>query len=267
MLDTSVLVYVWRCGPCWPEWWPIWYSMVGCFHLRVSYGQSTTWQRLSLSRSNRWPLCSSWNHSAHLAPFFKLWRYPPSDAMLTSVISPTTVRLWREGMSYSFPYKSRGPAGCPFTLIYVDATGASSWHWSWSCGLWRLSQDSQLILPVLPPLLLSHWCHQQSRDWWLFCLQCWQCPHELRRSLSLVAMSQRCLMTQMALMLYKVTGVSESLASSLLALSCTITRSVEIHLYLNVPRQTQNNQQIHHKEVETHWRKGSQLELTTSQQN
>ena len=40
--------------------------------------------------------------------------------------------------------------------------------------LWRLCQGIQLILPFLLPLLLSHRCHQQSRDWWLFCLQCLQ---------------------------------------------------------------------------------------------
>ena len=33
--------------------------------------------------------------------------------------------------------------------------------------------------------LLSHRCHQQSGDWWLlFCLQCWQCLHDLLRPLS-----------------------------------------------------------------------------------
>ena len=50
--------------------------------------------------------------------------------------------------------------------------------------LWRLFRDAQLILPVLLLLLLSHRCHQQCGDWWSFCLQCWQCLHDLLRSLS-----------------------------------------------------------------------------------
>ena len=61
----------------------------------------------------------------------------------------------------------------PFTLVSVLmslmlSSAWSSWHWSQSCRLWRLCWDTQLILPVL--LLLNHWCHQQSRNWWLFCL-------------------------------------------------------------------------------------------------
>ena len=43
--------------------------------------------------------------------------------------------------------------------------------------LWKLCQDAQLILPVLI-LLLSQW-YQPSRYWWLVCLQCQQCFHDL----------------------------------------------------------------------------------------
>ena len=57
----------------------------------------------------------------------------------------------------------------------------SSRHWSPCRRLWRLCQDAQLNLSVLLPLLLSHQCHQQSGGWWLFCLQCWQCLHDLLR--------------------------------------------------------------------------------------
>ena len=60
----------------------------------------------------------------------------------------------------------------------------SSRHWSLCRRLWRLCRDAQLILPVLLPLLLSYRCHQQSGDWWLFCLQCWQCLHDLLKRLS-----------------------------------------------------------------------------------
>ena len=41
----------------------------------------------------------------------------------------------------------------------------SSRHLSPCRRLWRLCRDAQLILIVLPPLLLSHRCHQQSGDW------------------------------------------------------------------------------------------------------
>ena len=60
----------------------------------------------------------------------------------------------------------------------------SSQHWSLSRRLWRLCRDTQLILPVLLPFLLSHRCHQQSGGWWLLCLQNWPCLHNLPRHLS-----------------------------------------------------------------------------------
>ena len=60
----------------------------------------------------------------------------------------------------------------------------SSQHWSQCRRLWRLCWDAQLILPVLLPLLLSHWCRQQSGGWWLFCLKWWQCCYDLLRRLS-----------------------------------------------------------------------------------
>ena len=68
-----------------------------CFHYMVSHGQNTAWGTPSLSRSNTWPLSSLWKPSTHLALFFELWRYPPSDAMLTPAISPITGRLVEGG--------------------------------------------------------------------------------------------------------------------------------------------------------------------------
>ena len=65
------------------------------------------------------------------------------------------------------------------TLISYNWAQVPAQLWSPCCRLWRLCQDAQLNLPVLPPLLLSHQCHQQSRGLWLFCLQCWQCLHDL----------------------------------------------------------------------------------------
>ena len=73
---------------------------------------------------------------------------------------------------------------CPYILISVLITWchwcclSSAWssrHWSPCRRLWRLCLDAQLILPVFLPLLLSHWCHQQGRNWWLLCFKCWQC--------------------------------------------------------------------------------------------
>ena len=79
---------------------------------------------------------------------------------------------------------------CPFTLISVLmplcclSLTWSSQHWSPCCTLCRLCQDTQLILLVLPPILLSHQCHRQSRNWWLFYFECWQCLCDLLRRLS-----------------------------------------------------------------------------------
>ena len=78
-------------------------GMFGCFHRMVSHGQSTTWQSPSLSRLNTWQLSSSLNPSAHLALFFLLWRYPPSDAMLTLAISPKSWRLVEGGSILFLP--------------------------------------------------------------------------------------------------------------------------------------------------------------------
>ena len=78
---------------------------------------------------------------------------------------------------------------CPLTYLCwchwcCLSSASSSRCWSPCRWLWRLCRDAQLILPALPPVVLSHWCHQQSRDWWLFCLQCWQCLRDLLRHLS-----------------------------------------------------------------------------------
>ena len=51
--------------------------------------------------------------------------------------------------------------------------------WQYSCyRLWRFCRDAQFILLGLFHFTLSHRCHQQSGDGWLFCLQCWQCLHD-----------------------------------------------------------------------------------------
>ena len=91
--------------------------------------------------------------------------------------------------------------------------------------------QAELILPVLLPLLLRTRCHQQSGDWWLFCLQVSvmilsrnmskrvdesrhscrtptvvrnQSPMLPLKRTALVALSKRCLMARisLALMLY-----------------------------------------------------------------
>ena len=78
-------------------------GMVACFYYMVSDGQSAIWRSPSLSKSTTWPLSSSWNPSAQLALFFELWRYPPSDAVLTSAISPVTGRLVEGGSVLFLP--------------------------------------------------------------------------------------------------------------------------------------------------------------------
>ena len=90
-------------------------GMVACFHHMVNHRWSATWWSPSLSRSNTWPLSSLWNPSAHLALFFKLWRYPPSDAMLTPAISPITGRLEEGGSVLFLPVKVERT--CPLPKI------------------------------------------------------------------------------------------------------------------------------------------------------
>ena len=75
-----------------------------------------------------------------------------------------------------------------FSNLFVDAAGVVC-HQLGLLGtecspyrrLWKLCWDSQLILLLLLPLLLSHQYHQQGGDWWLFCLQCWQYLDDLLR--------------------------------------------------------------------------------------
>ena len=74
-----------------------WKLFLWC-HCMVNHRQGTAWPSPSLSRLNKWPLSSLWNPSIHLALVFELWRYLPSDAVLTPAISPITGRL-REGRS------------------------------------------------------------------------------------------------------------------------------------------------------------------------
>ena len=77
--------------------------MVASFHYIVSHGQGATCRSPSLSRSNTWPLSSSWNPSALLPLVFELSRYPPSDVVLTPAISPITGRLVEGGNVVSLP--------------------------------------------------------------------------------------------------------------------------------------------------------------------
>ena len=79
---------------------------------------------------------------------------------------------------------------CPFALISLLMPLALSvinlvfWALvSMLCSMCMLRRDAQLNLPVLP-FLLSHQCHQQSGDWWLLYLQCWQCLRDFLMCLS-----------------------------------------------------------------------------------
>ena len=96
-----------------------WSGMVACFHHMVSHRQGTTWWSPSLSRSNMWPPSSTWNPSYHLAFVFKLWRYLPSDVVLTQAISPITGRLV-EGGSISFlPIQIQRTCQLPITNLFT----------------------------------------------------------------------------------------------------------------------------------------------------
>ena len=90
------------------------------FHHRMSHGQSTTWRSPSFSRSNMWLFSSSWNPSAHLAFFFELWRYPPSDVVLTPAISSITAGRLVEGGGVLFlPVQVQRTCPLPYCLLGV----------------------------------------------------------------------------------------------------------------------------------------------------
>ena len=75
----------------------------------------SAWQIQSINAASGTTFCclqTIW-FSAHPALFSELCRYPPSDDVLTPAISPITGRLVSVGASYSFPYRSKGPAHWP----------------------------------------------------------------------------------------------------------------------------------------------------------
>ena len=92
-----------------------------CFHHMVSHGQGATWRSPSLSRSNTWPLSSSWNPSAHLVLVFELWRYSPSDAVLTPAISPLTGRLLEGGSVLFLPVQVQRTCPLPNHVTTEEA--------------------------------------------------------------------------------------------------------------------------------------------------
>ena len=84
---------------------PMWY---GC--LFSSYG--TTWWSPFFSRSNTCLSSSYWNPSTHLALVFKVWIYPPSDAMLTPATLPITHNCRHGGRERLIPSHT-GPKDTP----------------------------------------------------------------------------------------------------------------------------------------------------------
>ena len=69
----------------------------------LHHGNSRARWSPSFSRSNTWPLSSSWNSSAYLALVLEPWRHPPSEAVLTRAISPITGRLVEGGSVWFHP--------------------------------------------------------------------------------------------------------------------------------------------------------------------
>ena len=117
----------------------------------------------------------------------------PLSTILTSVMS------WRVSQDWNPCQIQLNPGAWSMWLSKASVNVLKSLHWchwcclssvwsSWRCSpcrrLWRLCWDAQQILVFILPLLLSHQCPQQSRDQWLFCLQCWQCLHDLLQHLS-----------------------------------------------------------------------------------
>ena len=105
-------------------------------------------------------------------------RHSMKSESLLFPVSPGTWSLW---LSQVFVHSLWSLCYCHWCCL---SSAWSSQHWSPCRRLWRLFQDAKLNLLVLLPLLLSHQCHQHSGGWWLFCLQCWQCLHDLLRRLS-----------------------------------------------------------------------------------
>ena len=89
------------------------------FHHMMSHGQGITWRSPSLSKSNTWSLSSWWNPSNRLALVFELWRYPPSDAVLTSAMSPITGTLVEGGSVLFLPIQVQRTSPLPSTHTHT----------------------------------------------------------------------------------------------------------------------------------------------------
>ena len=112
--------------------------------------------------------------------------------LLLSVLSWVVIEAWNPHHLYLSPgtwslRPFQASARLLWSLYWCHwcclSSACSSRHWSPRNRLWRLCQDAQLNLPVLLPFLLSHRCYQQSGNWLLFSLQCWQCLRDLLRRL------------------------------------------------------------------------------------
>ena len=85
------------------------------------------------------------------------WRVSQAWSPHQLWLSPGILSLW---LSQASVHSLWSLCWCHWCCL---SSAWSSRHWSLRRRLWRLCQDSQLNLPVLLPLLLSHQCHQQSR--------------------------------------------------------------------------------------------------------
>ena len=130
--------------------------------------------------------------------------------LLLSVLSWRASRAWNPHQLYLSPdtwslWQSKASVHLLWSLCWCHwcclSSAWSSRHWSPCRRLWRLCHliYAHLTLPVLP-LLLSHRCHQQSGDWWFFCLQCWQCLHDLLRRLSSATLQSLTIITFMVVL-------------------------------------------------------------------
>ena len=91
--------------------------LVSC-HFMETHGQGTTWRSPFLSRSNTWPLGSSWNLSAHLTVLCEPWRHPPSDVLLTPAILSITRRLVEGGSVLFLPVQVQRT--CPLVKMFFS---------------------------------------------------------------------------------------------------------------------------------------------------
>ena len=177
--------------PCIVFW--LWYRDTARLFCMSVFWLSLTSSHLSLNREGRWGTGDDFATSSSIFSLFStaLLDLPNSRPVHSLMLSSHLFLCLPCLLSpFTVPCKmvlARPDERETWQTIAVCISLSSVWssrHWSPWHRLWRLCRDAQLTLPVLLALMLSHRYHQQSGDWWLLCIQCWQCLHDLLGHLS-----------------------------------------------------------------------------------